>query len=57
MDDIGARRLRTVVGRVVDEISFSAHHMRGQTVTVNAQYCEEKLGQFLKHRDLSKFVL
>ncbi len=57
IENIGARRLHTVLERVLDDISFSATDKPGDTVTVDAGYVRENLGDLSKDTDLSKFIL
>ncbi len=57
VENIGARRLHTVMERVLDEISFDASDKGGQTVTVDAAYVKSRLGGLAKNADLSKFIL
>ena len=53
VENIGARRLQTVMERVLDEISFDASDRAGQTVTVDAQYVKDRVGDLAKNTDLS----
>ncbi len=57
VENIGARRLTTVMERVIDEISFDASDRAGQTVTIDAAYVTSRVGELAKNRDLSKFIL
>ncbi|MEM7425875.1 MAG: ATP-dependent protease ATPase subunit HslU, partial [Pseudomonadota bacterium] len=57
IENIGARRLQTVMERVLDEISFNATDRPGEKVTIDAAYVEENLGDLAKNADLSKFIL
>ena len=57
VENLGARRLHTVMERVLDEISFSAADRSGETVTIDAAYVNERLGDLTKNIDLSKFIL
>ncbi len=57
VENIGARRLHTVLERVLDEISFTAADRSGQTVTIDAAYVHEHIGDLAKNTDLSKFIL
>lgn len=57
MEDIGARRLHTVIERIVEEISFNAPALKGQTVTVDAVQVQDALGDMMVKSDLSKFIL
>ncbi len=56
-ENIGARRLHTVLERLLDEISFTAPEMPGKNVTIDAQYVRERLGPILKNEDLSRYIL
>lgn len=57
--DIGARRLNTVVHRVLEDISFQAPRMRGQTITIDAKFVKERLQSFdpVKENTLTKYIL
>jgi ATP-dependent HslUV protease ATP-binding subunit HslU len=57
VENIGARRLATVMERLVDEISFTASDRGGETVRIDAAYVEERVGALAKNSDLSKFIL
>ncbi len=57
VENIGARRLQTVMERVLDEISFHAPDRSGQTLTVDAAYVKEHVGDLAKNTDLSRFIL
>ncbi len=57
VENIGARRLQTVMERVLDEISFEASDRNGQTVPIDAAYVTERIGALAKNTDLSKFIL
>ena len=56
-ENIGARRLHTVMERLMDKISFNASDMNGQTVNINAAYVSEALGEVVENEDLSRFIL
>ncbi len=56
-ENIGARRLYTVMERLLDEVSFEAPHMAGVTVTINAAYVRERLAAIVKDQDLSRYIL
>ena len=56
-ENIGARRLHTVMERLLDVISFEAPDMSGQTVVVDATYVDEHLGELVEDEDLSRFIL
>ncbi|MDQ8699972.1 ATP-dependent protease ATPase subunit HslU [Hyphomicrobium sp. LHD-15] len=57
VENIGARRLQTVMERVLDEISFEASDRSGDAVTVDAAYVTSRVGELAKNADLSKFIL
>ncbi|MGK2921598.1 MAG: ATP-dependent protease ATPase subunit HslU [Methyloceanibacter sp.] len=57
VENIGARRLMTVMERVLDEISFEAGDKHGETVTIDGAYVREHIGDLAKNADLSKFIL
>ena len=56
-ENIGARRLSTVMERLLDDVSFDAAHRSGQTVTVDASYVDERLQTLSQDEDLSRFIL
>jgi ATP-dependent HslUV protease ATP-binding subunit HslU len=56
-ENIGARRLHTILERVLDELSFEASDMGGQTVSVDAAYVQKVLADLIKDEDLSRYVL
>ncbi len=56
-DNIGARRLMTVMERVMEEISFEAPDCRGQTVTIDEAYVQKRLADVSEDMDLSRFIL
>jgi len=57
IENIGARRLHTIIERVLDEISFTATDRGGEKVIINKDYVTENLGELAKDMDLSKFIL
>jgi ATP-dependent HslUV protease ATP-binding subunit HslU len=57
VENIGARRLQTVMERVLDEISFAAPDRSGETITVDAGYVHKHIGDLAKNADLSRFIL
>lgn len=57
VENIGARRLHTVMERVLDEISFAATDRSGQEVRIDAEYVRSRLGDLARNVDLSKFIL
>ena len=56
-ENIGARRLHTVMERLMDKISFDASEMDGQTVNIDAAYVIEAVGEVIENEDLSRFIL
>jgi ATP-dependent HslUV protease ATP-binding subunit HslU len=56
-EDIGARRLHTVLERVLDEVSFAASEMQGNRVVVTPEYVRQRIGDLLKNQDLSRYIL
>jgi ATP-dependent HslUV protease ATP-binding subunit HslU len=56
-ENIGARRLHTVLERLLDQISFDAPEMQGRTITIDAGYVREKLEEILRDQDLSRYIL
>jgi ATP-dependent HslUV protease ATP-binding subunit HslU len=56
-ENIGARRLLTVMERLLDDISFSASDRGGETVAITAQYVREHVAELAKNADLSRFIL
>src|SRR5689334_19994600 len=57
VENIGARRLRTVMERVLDEVSFGAPDRSGETVKIDAAYVHKHVGDLAKNADLSRFIL
>jgi ATP-dependent HslUV protease ATP-binding subunit HslU len=57
VENIGARRLQTVMERVLDEISFEAADKGGETIQIDAAYVRGRIGDLAKNADLSKFIL
>jgi ATP-dependent HslUV protease ATP-binding subunit HslU len=57
VENIGARRLQTVMERVLDEISFAAPDRGGETIKVDADYVQKHVGDLAKNADLSRFIL
>ncbi|HET7912435.1 MAG TPA: ATP-dependent protease ATPase subunit HslU [Pseudolabrys sp.] len=57
VENIGARRLQTVMERVLDEVSFAAPDKSGEHVTIDAEYVQKHIGDLAKNADLSRFIL
>ena len=57
VENIGARRLHTIIERVLDEISFTATDRSGEKIIVDSDYIKKNLGELVKDTDLSKFIL
>jgi ATP-dependent HslUV protease ATP-binding subunit HslU len=57
MENIGARRLHTVLEKVVDELSFAAPEIGAQKVVVTAHYVQQRLSKILADQDLSRYIL
>ena len=56
-ENIGARRLHTIMERVLDEISFEAPEKKGQQITIDAEYVGKMLSDIVKDQDLSRYIL
>jgi ATP-dependent HslUV protease ATP-binding subunit HslU len=56
-ENIGARRLATVMERLLDEVSFKATHLEGQTVRVDGAYVDQRLADLSRNEDLSRYIL
>ena len=57
VENIGARRLHTIIEKVLDDISFNASDKSGEKIVINKKYVEDNLGNLAKDTDLSKFIL
>ena len=57
VENIGARRLHTIIEKVLDEISFTASDKSGQKIIIDKDYVTKNLGNLVKDTDLSKFIL
>jgi ATP-dependent HslUV protease ATP-binding subunit HslU len=57
LENIGARRLHTILERLLDELSFEAPHLSGTTVPIGAAYVREKLAAIVADEDLSRYIL
>jgi ATP-dependent HslUV protease ATP-binding subunit HslU len=56
-DNIGARRLFTIMEKLLEEVSFNADELSGQTIEINAGYVDERLKDLVENQDLSKYIL
>ncbi|MGD9578358.1 MAG: ATP-dependent protease ATPase subunit HslU [Syntrophorhabdus sp.] len=56
-ENIGARRLYTVMEKLLDDISFTAPDMKEHSITITKEYVRDKLGEFLQKDDLSRYIL
>ncbi|MFA5383060.1 MAG: ATP-dependent protease ATPase subunit HslU [Eubacteriales bacterium] len=56
-ENIGARRLHTIMEKLLEDISFNACEMTGQTITIDEIYVRQKLGEIVKSEDLSRYIL
>jgi ATP-dependent HslUV protease ATP-binding subunit HslU len=57
VEDIGARRLHTIMEKLFDEISFNAPDLEEQSITINADYVTEQLSEIVKDEDISRYIL
>ena len=57
VENIGARRLHTIIEKVLDDISFNATDRSGEKITIDKSYVQDNLGDLVKDTDLSKFIL
>lgn len=56
-ENIGARRLHTIMEKVLDEISFTADEHSGETINIDSKYVEERLNDVVQDQDLSRYIL
>lgn len=56
-ENIGARRLHTVLEKLLEDLSFNASEMRGEKITIDRAYVKKKLGGIVKNEDLSRYIL
>lgn len=56
-ENIGARRLHTIMEQLLEEVSFEAPQLLGQTITVTPEYIQDRLSELLKDRDLTRYIL
>jgi ATP-dependent HslUV protease ATP-binding subunit HslU len=57
MENIGARRLHTVMEKLLDEISFEGPDLSGRSITIDAAYVDRMLADIVKNEDLSRYIL
>ncbi len=57
VENIGARRLHTIIERILDDVSFTATDRSGEKITIDSNYVKKNLGELIKDTDLSKFIL
>ncbi|HLY31407.1 MAG TPA: AAA family ATPase, partial [Ktedonobacterales bacterium] len=57
VENIGARRLQTIMEKTLEEVSFNAPELAGQTITIDAAFVRERLGLLLADEDLSRYIL
>ena len=57
VENIGARRLHTIIERILDDISFTATDRAGEKIIINSEYVKQNLDELVKDTDLSKFIL
>ena len=57
VENIGARRLHTIIEKILDEISFTASDRSGEKIIINKEYINKNLDNLVKDTDLSKFIL
>ena len=57
VENIGARRLHTIIEKILDEISFTATDRAGEKIIINKEYIDKNLDNLVKNTDLSKFIL
>ena len=57
LENIGARRLHTVIEKLLEEISFTATDRSGETITIDADFVRKNVSELAKDADLSKFIL
>ena len=57
IENIGARRLHTIIEKILDDISFTATDRSGEKIVIDKNYVEKNVGELVKDIDLSKFIL
>jgi ATP-dependent HslUV protease ATP-binding subunit HslU len=56
-ENIGARRLHTILEKILEEVSFEAPSLHGQKIEITPEYIQQRLGEVLKNRDLTRYIL
>ncbi len=56
-ENIGARRLHTVMERLLETVSYEAAEQKGRTLSIDAKYVEDHLGNLVQDEDLSRYIL
>jgi ATP-dependent HslUV protease ATP-binding subunit HslU len=56
-ENIGARRLHTIIEYLLEDVSFEANELKGETITITPDYIDEKLGNIIEDQDLSRYIL
>jgi ATP-dependent HslUV protease ATP-binding subunit HslU len=56
-ENIGARRLHTILEKLLEDISFHAPERKGDRITIDRDYVQDKLGEIVKDEDLSRYIL
>ena len=56
-ENIGARRLHTVMERLLETVSYDAEEQKGSSVTIDGKYVDDHLGNLVKDEDLSRYIL
>ena len=57
VENIGARRLHTIMEKLLEEVSFNASDIGPKKIDINTDYVEKNLGELIRSQDLSKFIL
>ena len=57
VENIGARRLQTVLEKVLEEVSYTASDRNGETINIDAAYVKDRIGGLAQNTDLSRFIL
>ena len=57
MENIGARRLHTIMEMLLEDISFNASEMKGKEIEIDVDYVDERLKSIVQDRDLSRYIL